>query len=105
MFVFLHALRNGTTTIIDVWADCAGTGMATPGWWTTSACASTAARPSATRDTFMYAQGRLTHEEDVAGGRERLKEAVGFVKSYRTPTTTPPTCAGTSPRSPTHRMP
>src|SRR6185503_17378474 len=38
--------------------------------------------PFRDRDTFMDAQGRLTYEEDAAVGRERLKEAVGFVKSF-----------------------
>ena len=80
-FVFLHALKNGTTTIIDVgglrgdWDGYArlvdDLGVRVYG-----------SPPFRDRDTFMDAQGRLTYEEDVAVGRERLKEAVGFVKSF-----------------------
>ena len=80
-FVFLHALKNGTTTIIDVggvrgdWDGYARLvdelGVRVYG-----------SPPFRDRDTFMDAQGRLTYEEDVAVGRERLKEAVGFVKSF-----------------------
>jgi 5-methylthioadenosine/S-adenosylhomocysteine deaminase len=80
-FVFLHALKNGTTTIIDVgglrgdWDGYArlvdDLGVRVYG-----------SPPFRDRDTFMDAQGRLTYEEDIAVGRERLKEAVGFVKSF-----------------------
>jgi cytosine/adenosine deaminase-related metal-dependent hydrolase len=38
--------------------------------------------PFRDRDTFMDAKGRLTYEEDGNVGRERLNEAVAFVKSY-----------------------
>jgi cytosine/adenosine deaminase-related metal-dependent hydrolase len=38
--------------------------------------------PFRDRETYMDAQGRLTYEEDGAVGRERLREAIGFVKSY-----------------------
>lgn len=80
-FVFLHALRNGTTTVIDVgglrgdWEGYArlvdDLGVRVYG-----------SPPFRDRDTFMDAQGRLAYEEDVAAGRERLQEAVAFVKSY-----------------------
>jgi cytosine/adenosine deaminase-related metal-dependent hydrolase len=80
-FVFLHALRNGTTTIIDVgglrgdWDGYArlvdDLGVRVYG-----------SPPFRDRDTYMDAQGRLTYDEDVALGRERLREAVGFVKSF-----------------------
>ena len=80
-FVFLHALKNGTTTVIDVgglrgdWDGYArlvdDLGVRVYG-----------GPPFRDRDTYMDAQGRLTYDEDTAVGRERLKEAVGFVKSY-----------------------
>src|SRR6266545_5041219 len=80
-FVFLHALKNGTTTTIDVgglrgdWDGYArlvdDLGVRVYG-----------SPPFRDRDTYMDAQGRLTYDEDVAVGRERLREAVGFVKSF-----------------------
>jgi cytosine/adenosine deaminase-related metal-dependent hydrolase len=80
-FVFLHALKNGTTTIIDVgglrgdWDGYArlvdDLGLRVYG-----------SPPFRDRDTFMDAQGRLTYEEDPAVGRERLQEAISFVKSF-----------------------
>ncbi|HEU5319152.1 MAG TPA: amidohydrolase family protein, partial [Methylomirabilota bacterium] len=80
-FVFLHALKNGTTTIIDVgglrgdWDGYAKLvdelGVRVYG-----------SPPFRDRDTYMDAQGRLTYDEDIGVGRERLKEAVGFVKSF-----------------------
>ena len=66
-FVFLHALKNGTTTIIDVgglrgdWDGYArlvdDLGVRVYG-----------SPPFRDRDTFMDAQGRLYYEEDVGGG-------------------------------------
>jgi 5-methylthioadenosine/S-adenosylhomocysteine deaminase len=80
-FVFLHALKNGTTTIIDVgglrgdWDGYArlvdDLGLRVYG-----------SPPFRDRDTFMDAQGRLYYDEDAAAGRERLQEAIGFVKSF-----------------------
>jgi 5-methylthioadenosine/S-adenosylhomocysteine deaminase len=80
-FVFLHALKNGTTTIIDVGGlrgDYDGyarlvdeLGVRVYG-----------SPPFRDRDTFMDAKGRLTYEEDPAVGRDRLQEAIAFVKSY-----------------------
>jgi cytosine/adenosine deaminase-related metal-dependent hydrolase len=80
-FVFLHALKNGTTTIIDVgglrgdWDGYAklvdDLGVRVYG-----------SPPFRDRDTYMDAQGRLTYDEDAAVGRERLREAVGFVRSF-----------------------
>jgi 5-methylthioadenosine/S-adenosylhomocysteine deaminase len=80
-FVFLHALKNGTTTVIDVgglrgdWDGYArlvdDLGVRVYG-----------GPPFRDRDTYMDAEGRLTYDADTAVGRERLKEAVAFVKSY-----------------------
>jgi 5-methylthioadenosine/S-adenosylhomocysteine deaminase len=80
-FVFLHALRNGTTTIIDVgglrgdWDGYArlvdDLGVRVYG-----------GPPFRDRDTYMDAQGRLTYEENVAVGKERLTEAVDFVRKF-----------------------
>ena len=70
-YVFLHALKNGTTTIIDVgglrgdWDGYArlvdDLGVRVYG-----------GPPFRDRDTYMDAQGRLTYEEDAAVGRARL---------------------------------
>jgi cytosine/adenosine deaminase-related metal-dependent hydrolase len=80
-FTFMHALRNGTTTIIDVgglrgdWEGYArlvdDLGVRVYG-----------GPPFRDRDTYMDAQGRLTYEEDVAAGRERLREAVDFGRKF-----------------------
>jgi 5-methylthioadenosine/S-adenosylhomocysteine deaminase len=80
-FVFCHALKNGTTTIIDVGGlrgDYDGyarlvdeLGVRVYG-----------SPPFRDRDTFMDAKGRLIYEEDAGVGRDRLQEAVAFVKSY-----------------------
>ena len=80
-FVLLHALKNGTTTVIDVGGlrgDWDGyvrlvddLGVRVYG-----------GPPFRDRDTYMDAQGRLTYEEDTAVGRERLKEAVDFARKF-----------------------
>src|SRR5713101_1515166 len=80
-FVFLHALKNGTTTVIDVgglrgdWDGYArlvdDLGVRVYG-----------GPPFRDRDTYMDAQGRLTYEEDVAVGRARLQEAVDFARKF-----------------------
>jgi cytosine/adenosine deaminase-related metal-dependent hydrolase len=80
-YVLLHALKNGTTTVIDVgglrgdWEDYARLvdelGVRVYG--------SPAFRD---RDTYMDAHGRLTYEEDAALGFQRLQEAIDFVRKY-----------------------
>jgi cytosine/adenosine deaminase-related metal-dependent hydrolase len=80
-FVFLHALKNGTTTTIDVgglrgdWDGYArlvdDLGVRVYG-----------GPPFRDRDTYMDARGRLTYEEDAAVGRERLREAVDFGRKF-----------------------
>ena len=80
-YVFLHALKNGTTTVIDVgglrgdWDGYArlveDLGVRVYG-----------GPPFRDRDTYMDAQGRLTYEEDAGLGRQRLQEAVEFVRKY-----------------------
>jgi cytosine/adenosine deaminase-related metal-dependent hydrolase len=80
-FTFMHALKNGTTTIIDVgglrgdWEGYArlvdDLGVRVYG-----------GPPFRDRDTYMDAQGRLTYEEDVSAGRERLREAVDFGRKF-----------------------
>jgi 5-methylthioadenosine/S-adenosylhomocysteine deaminase len=80
-FVLLHALMHGTTTIIDV-------GGLRGDWEGYARLVDDlgvrvyASPPFRDRDTFMDAQGRLFYDEDVKVGRERLSEAVGFVKKY-----------------------
>jgi 5-methylthioadenosine/S-adenosylhomocysteine deaminase len=80
-FTFLHALKQGTTTIIDVGG--------LRGDWEGYArlvddlglrvYASPAFRD---RNTFTDAQGRLYYEHDAAAGQQGLKEAVEFVRTY-----------------------
>ncbi len=80
-FTFLHSLKNGTTTHIDV-------GGLRGDWDGYAKLVDDlglrvyASPPFRDRDTFMDARGRLTYEEDAAVGRERLHEAVGFVKRF-----------------------
>jgi len=80
-FVLLHTLKNGTTTNIDVgglrgdWDGYArlidDLGVRVYG-----------SPPFRDRDTFMDARGRLTYEENAGVGRERLQEAVEFVRKF-----------------------
>jgi len=80
-FVFLHALKNGTTTVIDVgglrgdWDGYARLvdelGVRVYG-----------GPPFRDRNTFMDAKGRLYYDEDANAGTQGLKEAVGFIKGF-----------------------
>jgi cytosine/adenosine deaminase-related metal-dependent hydrolase len=80
-FVFLHALVQGTTTVIDVgglrgdWEGYARMvdelGVRVYG-----------SPPFRDRNTFTDGRGRLYYDENADGGRQALQEAVAFVKSY-----------------------
>src|SRR5260370_13001917 len=80
-FVFLHALKNGTTTVIDVgglrgdWDGYArlvdDLGVRVYG-----------GPPFRDRDTYMDAQGRLTHEEGGPVRRAPLQQAVDFARQF-----------------------
>src|SRR5215470_13952111 len=80
-FTFLHALKNGTTTVIDV-------GGLRGDWEGYARLVDDlgvrvyASPPFRDRDTYMDAKGRLTYEEDTAVGQARLHEAVDFVRKY-----------------------
>jgi cytosine/adenosine deaminase-related metal-dependent hydrolase len=80
-FVLLHALRQGTTTVIDV-------GGLRGDWEGYARLVDElgvrvyASPPFRDRDTFMDAQGRLYYDEDVAAGQQRLREATDFVRKY-----------------------
>ena len=80
-FTFLHALKNGTTTVIDV-------GGLRGDWEGYARLVDDlglrvyASPPFRDRETYMDAQGRLTYEEDVAVGQARLREAIDFVRKY-----------------------
>src|SRR6266581_3004742 len=80
-FVFLHALKNGTTTVIDV-------GGLRGDWEGYARLVDDlgvrvyASPPFRDRETYMDARGRLTYEEDAAVGQARLREAVDFVRKY-----------------------
>jgi 5-methylthioadenosine/S-adenosylhomocysteine deaminase len=80
-FVFMHALRQGTTTIIDVgglrgdWDGYArlveDLGVRVYG--------SLAFRD---RNTFMDATGRLYYDVDAAAGQQGLRDAVDFIRKF-----------------------
>jgi cytosine/adenosine deaminase-related metal-dependent hydrolase len=80
-FVFLHTLKQGTTTVIDVgglrgdWEGYArlvdDLGVRVYG--------SLAFRD---RNTFTDAEGRLYYDEDAAAGAEGLREAVALARTY-----------------------
>jgi cytosine/adenosine deaminase-related metal-dependent hydrolase len=80
-FVFLHALKQGTTTLIDVgglrgdWESYArlvdDLGVRVYG--------SLAFRD---RNTFMDDRGRLYYDVDAAAGQKGLQEAVEFIRKY-----------------------
>jgi cytosine/adenosine deaminase-related metal-dependent hydrolase len=80
-YVFLHVLRNGTTTVIDVgglrgdWDDYVRavdeTGVRVYG-----------SPPFRDRNTFTDSAGRLYYDVDTAAGAQGLKDAVAFIKSY-----------------------
>lgn len=80
-FTFLHALKNGTTTVIDV-------GGLRGDWEGYARLVDDlglrvyAGPPFRDRDTYMDAHGRLTYEEDVPVGQARLREAIDFVRKY-----------------------
>jgi len=80
-FVFLHALKNGTTTVIDVGGlrgDWEGYARLVDDLGV-RVYASPAFRD---RETYMDAKGRLMYEEDAAVGQARLREAIDFVRKY-----------------------
>jgi len=80
-FTFLHALKNGTTTVIDV-------GGLRGDWDGYARLVDDlglrvyASPPFRDRETYMDTQGRLTYDEDVAVGQARLREAIDFVRKY-----------------------
>jgi cytosine/adenosine deaminase-related metal-dependent hydrolase len=80
-FVLLHALRQGTTTVIDV-------GGLRGDWEGYARLVDElgvrvyASPPFRDRDTFMDARGRLYYDEDVVAGQQRLREATDFVRKY-----------------------
>ena len=80
-FVFLHALKQGTTTTIDV-------GGLRGDWEGYARLVGDlgvrvyASPPFRDRNTFMDPQGRLYYDHDAAAGQQELKEAVEFVRTY-----------------------
>ena len=71
-FVFLHALKNGTTTS-STWAACAGTGTATRGWWTTSGVR-VYGEPALPRPRHVHGRAGPAHlRGGRRGGRARLQ--------------------------------
>ena len=80
-FVFLHALKQGSTTLIDV-------GGLRGDWEGYARLVEElgvrvyASPPFRDRDTFMDSEGRLYYDEDVTAGQQRLREATDFVRKY-----------------------
>jgi cytosine/adenosine deaminase-related metal-dependent hydrolase len=80
-YVFLHTLKNGTTTIVDVgglrgdWDGYArlvdDLGVRVYG-----------SPPFRDRNTFMDARGRLYYDEDASAGPAGLREAVDFIRKF-----------------------
>jgi 5-methylthioadenosine/S-adenosylhomocysteine deaminase len=80
-FVFLHALKGGTTTIIDV----GGLRGDWDGYARLVDDLGVRVYGSPTfrdRNTFMDAQGRLYYDHDAAAGEAAFKEALEFVKKF-----------------------
>jgi 5-methylthioadenosine/S-adenosylhomocysteine deaminase len=80
-YVLLHALKQGSTTIIDVG------GMR--GHWDSYVrvieelgCRVYCSPPFRDRNTFTDAQGRLYYDADEEAGRKGLDEAIDFIKTY-----------------------
>ena len=80
-YVFLHALKNGSTTIIDV-------GGLRGDWEGYARLVDDlgvrvyASPPFRDRNTFTDERGRLYYDTDAASGAKQLDEAIGFVKAY-----------------------
>jgi 5-methylthioadenosine/S-adenosylhomocysteine deaminase len=80
-YVFLHALKQGATTIIDV-------GGVRGDWDVYAALVEeTGIRiygspPFRDRNTFTDAHGRLYYDVDETAGRKGLEEAIAFIKTY-----------------------
>jgi cytosine/adenosine deaminase-related metal-dependent hydrolase len=80
-YVFLHTLKQGTTTVIDV-------GGLRGDWEGYARLVDDlgvrvyASPPFRDRDTFMDAKGRLYYDEDAAAGKARLQEAVDLVRKF-----------------------
>jgi 5-methylthioadenosine/S-adenosylhomocysteine deaminase len=80
-YVLLHALKQGSTTIIDVGG--------VRGDWDSyvsiieeMGCRVYFSPAFRDRNTFTDAQGRLYYDEDVQVGRKGLEEAIAFIKTY-----------------------
>ena len=80
-YVFLHALKHGSTTIIDVGGQ--------RGDWEgyvrlieTLGVRVYTSPPFRDRNTFTDAQGRIYYDTDTAAGQQGLETAVNFIRTY-----------------------
>src|SRR5881628_2543039 len=80
-YIFLHALKHGSTTIIDVGGQ--------RGDWEgyvrlieTLGVRVYSSPPFRDRHTFTDAQGRIHYDTDTAGGQQGLETAVNFIRTY-----------------------
>jgi cytosine/adenosine deaminase-related metal-dependent hydrolase len=80
-FVFLHALKQGATTIIDV-GGVRGDWEAYVELVEALGVRVYFGPPFRDRNTFTDAQGRLYYDADEAAGRRGLDEAIAFIKRY-----------------------
>ena len=80
-YTFLHALRNGSTTIIDV-------GGLRGDWEGYARLVDElgvrvyASPPFRDRNTFSDTEGRVYYDVDSAAGRDGLKVAIEFIRNY-----------------------
>src|SRR5919109_2177907 len=80
-YVFLHALKQGSTTIVDV-GGVRGDWDAYVALVEDMGIRTYFSPPFRDRNTFTDAQGRLYYDADEAAGRKGLEEAVAFIKTY-----------------------
>jgi 5-methylthioadenosine/S-adenosylhomocysteine deaminase len=80
-FVLLHALKQGSTTIIDV-GGVRGDWDAYVALVEEMGIRTYFSPPFRDRNTFTDAQGRLYYDADEQAGRRGLEDAVAFIKTY-----------------------
>lgn len=80
-YVLLHAIKQGSTTIINV-GGVRGEWDAYVDIIAENGCRVYCSPPFRDRNTFTDAQGRLYYEPDEPAGRKGLEEAIAFIKTY-----------------------
>jgi 5-methylthioadenosine/S-adenosylhomocysteine deaminase len=80
-YVLLHALKQGSTTIIDV-GGLRGNWDSYVSIIEEMGCRVYGSPPFRDGNTFTDAQGRLYYDADEQAGRKGLDEAIAFIKTY-----------------------